>query len=62
MFFPTDGRLGRSARQTAGIGASQFLDAGVEAIAAERNLDLHQLDLAGLDEIWDEVKANQDAP
>lgn len=30
--------------------------AGVEALARERNLSLHDLDLAALDSLWDEVK------
>ena len=29
----------------------------VEALAAERGIDLGTLDLAGKDELWDEVKA-----
>jgi MazG family protein len=35
---------------------------GVEALAAERGLDLSELDLAGLDGLWEEVKAGQPAP
>ncbi|HUR24155.1 MAG TPA: nucleoside triphosphate pyrophosphohydrolase [Acidimicrobiales bacterium] len=33
--------------------------AGVEALAAERALSLSELDLAGLDELWDEVKGHE---
>ena len=30
---------------------------GVEALARERGIDLHDADLATLDTLWDEVKA-----
>ncbi len=34
---------------------------GVERLAAERSIDLHDADLATLDALWDEVKATSDA-
>jgi tetrapyrrole methylase family protein/MazG family protein len=35
---------------------------GVESLATERGIDLHQADLAALDLLWDEVKRSPESP
>lgn len=42
--------------QKAMINYRKMLHKFVEQLAAERNLDWEQLDLAALEEIWEEVK------